>query len=527
MGKTYKVFFLLFLMLFSTQLVFGQEFNKNIIGYYTSWSVYVRDYHVPDIHADKINYINYAFANIDNVNGIIILGDPYADIEKWYPGDSWDPDSLRGSFHRLQILKAANPHLKTLISIGGWTWSTYFSNIALTEDSREIFAASCVDFIQEYEFDGIDIDWEYPVSGGLPTNIYRPEDKENFTLLLAELRVQLDQAGDYLLTIAAPASSIIQENLEIDQIHQYMDWINVMTYDFHGPWGDPQSDPVTNFNTPLFIASDDPLGEPYHSYFNLSAAIQGYLDAGVPAEKLNPGLAFYGRGYSGVPDVNNGLYQTYWGPANAGTWENGVFDYWDLEQNYININGYTAYWHNEAKVPWLYNPNTQTMISYDNPQSIEEKGNYLNSMNLGGAMFWEFSADKYAVLLNTIYETIIDTTLTSTDEYNSVDNPLQVVLYGNFPNPFNPSTTIYFETTSLRQGYAGQAELMENMELIIYNLKGQKIKTFPINTSTHTLINTVIWDGTDENNKSVSSGIYFYKLKCSNYTSTKKMILMK
>lgn len=514
MRKSYEIFFSLVLLLLCTQIVLGQEFNKNIIGYYTSWSVYVRDYHVPDIPADKINYINYAFANISNAAGTIILGDPYADIEKWYPGDSQDPDSLRGSFHRLQILKAENPHVKTFISIGGWTWSTYFSNIALTEDSREIFAASCVDFIQEYEFDGADIDWEYPVSGGLSSNIYRPEDKENFTLLLAELRSQLDQSGDYLLTIAAPASPVIMENIEIDLIHQYLDWINVMTYDFHGPWGDPQADPVTHFNTPLYVASDDPLVEPYHSYFNLSAAIEGYLDEGVPLEKLNPGLAFYGRGYSGVPNVNNGLYQTYWGPANVGTWENGVFDYWDLNWNYINTNGYTSYWNDETKTPWVYNPNTQTMISYDDPQSIEEKGNYINSMDLGGAMFWEFSADKYAVLLNTVYEVLNDTTGTSINN-DLITNDFKLT---NYPNPFNPTTIISFSLT---------AKDAKNATLEIYNLKGQKIKTFSNLQITQFTNQQIIWNGKDDNNKKVSSGVYFYKMKAGNYLSTKKMILLK
>ena len=126
-----KLILLFFAIILISQNLLAQKFNKNIVGYYTSWSVYVRDYHVPDIPADKINYINYAFANIDHEAGTIMLGDTYADIDKWYPGDSWDPDSLRGSFHQLQILKAANPHIKTLISVGGWTWSTYFSDIAV------------------------------------------------------------------------------------------------------------------------------------------------------------------------------------------------------------------------------------------------------------------------------------------------------------------------------------------------------------------------------------------------------------
>ncbi len=386
------------------EITVAQVFDRNIIGYYTSWSIYVRDYHVQDIPAGQINAINYASANISG--GEIVLGDYYADIDIFYPGDSWDPDSLRGCFHQLQLLKAQHPHLMTLISVGGWTWSHYFSDVALTEASRSQFAASCVAFIQEYGFDGVDLDWEYPVSGGLPTNIYRPEDRENFTLLLAELRTQLDAAGDFLLTIAAPASPLIMENIEIDLIHPYLDWINIMTYDFHGPWsGD--SDPVTGFNAALYPADENPVPEPYWSGFNLDAAVQAYQDLGVPSEKINPGLPFYGRAFGGVGAENNGLYQPYWGVAPDGTWENGVYDYWHLAEDYINQNGYSRYFHEEALVPWLYNPNTQIMISYDDSTSISTKCQYILDNDLGGAMFWEFSGDRNGFLLSTVYEDLI------------------------------------------------------------------------------------------------------------------------
>ena len=484
MRKTTFSFFIVSILLALVQSSYGQQFNKNIIGYFTSWSVYVRDYHVPDIPADKINYINYAFANIDNTTGTIILGDAYADIDKFYPGDSWDPDSLRGSFHQLQILKANNPHLKTFISIGGWTWSTYFSDIALTQQSRETFAESCVEFIQEYEFDGVDIDWEYPVSGGLESNIYRPEDKQNFTLLLAELRNQLDNAGDYLLTIAAPSSPLIQDNIEIDLIHQYLDWINIMTYDFHGPWSGV-SDPVTNFNSPLYMVEDDPTPEPYYSSFNMSAAVQGYFNQGVPLDKLNASLAFYGRGFGGVPNVNNGLFQTYTGPASGGTWEAGVFDYWDLAQNYIDLNGYVSYWNDEAKVPWIYNPNTQKMISYDNSQSMEIKVNYIKSMDLGGTMFWEFSGDRYGVLLNTVYETINSTTSTIENQNNW--NELSI-----YPNPLNTSATITYP----------------NSENKVYNLTLTNINGKTVRKINHITDNKIVIE-----KGSLPSGIYFIELK--------------
>ena len=389
----------------------AQVLERNIIGYYTSWSIYVRDYHVPDIPADEITHINYAFANISNSAGTIVLGDWYADIDRYYPGDSWEPDSLRGCFHQLLILKAQNPELKTFISVGGWTWSVYFSNIALTEQSRRIFAISCAEFVDQYGFDGVDIDWEYPVGGGEPGNIYRPEDKENYTLLLAEIRDQLDSLEiennqEYLLTIAAPASLMIIENLEVDLIHQYLDWINIMSYDFHGPWGHVQ-DSLTNFNTPLFISPENPVPEPYYSSFNLNAAVEAYIALGVPLEKINPGLAFYGRGFGNVVNNNNGLFVDYQGPAPVGTWENGVFDFWDLKQNYIDLNGYTSFRHEYAQVPWIFNPSAQIMISYDDSLSISRKGEYIDSVGLGGVMLWEFSGDRNGVLLSSIYNELL------------------------------------------------------------------------------------------------------------------------
>jgi len=115
-----------------------------IIGYYPAWAVYARDYHVPEIPADLLTHINYAFLNIDS-EGNCILGDSYAEIDKFYPGDTWDAGALRGSFHRLQLLKESHPHLKVLLSIGGWTWSSEFSRVAATAESRARFARSCTD----------------------------------------------------------------------------------------------------------------------------------------------------------------------------------------------------------------------------------------------------------------------------------------------------------------------------------------------------------------------------------------------
>lgn len=370
--------------------------GKKIVAYYPGWATYGRNYQVMDIDASKITHINYAFANVQN--GEVVLGDSYADTDKFFPGDCWDPGCKRGNFNQLQKLKQQHPHLKLMISVGGWTWSGNFSDAALTDASRTKFADSAVRFIRTWGFDGVDIDWEYPVSGGLQNG--RPEDKRNFTLLMQKLREKLDAAGredgkNYLLTIASGAGPNYLQNTEMGQVVQYLDWVNIMTYDFHGAW-----EQKSNHNAPLYKDPADPF--PDKDFFNVAAAVDGHLQAGVPASKLVMGLPFYGRGWTGCSTNGNGQYQSCTGAAQ-GTWEAGVFDFSDLEAKYINKNGYTRYWNSTAKVPYLFNPSNGTFISYDDAESMGHKLNFLKSKGLAGAMFWELSADRNKTLLNKVY----------------------------------------------------------------------------------------------------------------------------
>jgi chitinase len=279
---------------------------SRIIGYFPSWAVYARDYHVSEIPGELLTHINYAFLNISE-QGECIPGDAYAEIDRFYPGDSWDQGALRGSFHQLRLLKEAHPHIQTLLSIGGWTWSSQFSAVASTAESRARFARSCADIMEQYGFDGLDVDWEYPGGGGL----YRgtPEETENFTLLLADMRAELDARGDHLLTIAAPAGLARIAAIQVDEIHRQLDWINVMTCDVHGAW-----ETTTGFNAPMARAPGDNAPD-----FNVSAAIAAWLDGGTPPDKLTVGVPFYGRGWTGVAAGDaNGLFQPATGAA-AGT----------------------------------------------------------------------------------------------------------------------------------------------------------------------------------------------------------------
>lgn len=356
------------------------------VGYYTSWSTY-SNYQVSQIDASKLTHVNYAFANI-SADGKIALGDSWADIEKPFLGDSAD-QPFKGNFYQLSKLKLQYPNLKTLISVGGWTWSERFSDVSLTEQSRTIFADSLLQFILKYNFNGVDLDWEYPVGGGEPDNINRPEDKQNFTLLLKKIRETFDAQSamdgkEYLLTIAGGAGSSYAENTQLSLIQQYVDYIQLMTYDIHGSW-----DSLTGLNAPLFR---DPNSK-FFSEWSVQDAVRTYLNNGVQANKLVMGVPFYGRIYNQVYPLNSGLYQSFAGGGSA-------LSYSTIETNYLNQNGFIRYWQSDSKVPWLFN-GTQ-FISYDDEESIGYKTDYIKSMGLGGAMMWELSQDPNRVLITKI-----------------------------------------------------------------------------------------------------------------------------
>ncbi len=345
--------------------------TNRVVGYYAAWAAYSG--YTPDkVDASKLTHINYSFANISS-DLKVTLG--YPDIDA-------------SNFNKLNALKQTNPNLKTLISIGGWSWSGKFSDVALTEESRTTFADSCVNFIVQYGFDGIDLDWEYPVSGGLSTNIKRPEDKQNFTLLLKKLREQLTARGiidgkQYLLTIAGGAGSWYLNNIELSKLQQYLDYANLMTYDIHGSW-----DSYTDFNAPLYNNSD---ASPQYKW-SVDSSVNAWLNAGIPAEKLVVGIPFYGYIYNSVKNENNGLYQIFSGASSIA--------YSTIVSKYLNTSGYVRYFHQQSMVPWLFNGST--FISYEDEQSIGLKAEYIKSKGLGGAAIWELSQDSNGTLLGAI-----------------------------------------------------------------------------------------------------------------------------
>jgi chitinase len=372
-----SIFFLLITLIafFGPLLAESEEYK--VVGYYPNWGIYRTPSFKPnDINFDLVTHINYAFAKVD-VAGNIHLFDSWADVE--YRSD-WNTEKpYWGNFQQLTEIKKRHPHIKTLISIGGWTLSDTFSSLAENPRARANFAESAIKFCKQYGFDGIDIDWEYP---GFAEHSGRSQDKENFTLLLAELREAAKAENPSLLvTIAAPAGPFHYKNIEVEEIHPYLDWINLMTYDLHGPWGDSDNR-ITNHHSPLFPPAAG------SADLSVYTAVQYYLTQGVPAKKLVIGMPLYGRVFAN----SNGLHTPYKGAGSGTTQEAGMRFFYDIKQNLLNTYGY--FWDEQAQVPYLYNSQNKEFVTYENEESLRIKSKFIKQLGLGGAMVWELGLDN-------------------------------------------------------------------------------------------------------------------------------------
>ena len=343
--------------------------DTTVVGYYAGWSAY-QGYRTSDIPAELLTHINYAFAVIDPDSGVLTLGDPKLD-EK--------------NLAALRALRTEHPHLKLLLSAGGWDDSARFSDVAATAASRSTFARSCAELLSAHSLDGIDLDWEYPVSGGAPGTVHRPQDRQNFTLLLRAVRQALDRQGqrdgrDYQLTVAGAAGTWYLDNIQPAAVAEIVDHIFLMAYDIHGPW-----DSYADFNAPLYPPSSP---APHHQSC-VSGSAAAYLEQGVPADKLVLGMPLYGYRYNGVR--GEGLYSLFTSARSI--------PYDALVETYLSDPAYRQFYHTEARVPYLRG--RDSFLSYDDPRSIAEKAALAQELDLQGIGFWELSQDRTAVLIES------------------------------------------------------------------------------------------------------------------------------
>ncbi|WP_331770696.1 glycoside hydrolase family 18 chitinase (plasmid) [Embleya sp. NBC_00888] len=425
------------------------------VGYFVQWGIYGRAYTMKSLDtsgaAAKLTHLNYAFSNIDPtnltcMNGVTRAtlpgpqdpnqgdgaGDSWADYERSVgagesvngTADTWN-QPLAGSYNQLLQLKAKYPKLKSLISIGGWTYSKYFSDAAKTDASRQKFVKSCVDMylkgnlpvtngrggtgVAAGVFDGFDIDWEWPGSEGHAGNHISTADKNNLTLLMAEFRRQMEAltattGKKYLLTAFTPADPgkidagwDITTNDGTPGVFDYMDFANVQGYDFHGSGSDNSWEPNrTGDQGNLYVDA----GDPYPTKFSVESTVQYYLDQGVDPRKLVLGLAFYGRGWQQVTD---GGAHGEWQAANGAApgqfpEEAGTRGYANLIASVPNL---TVYHDEQSVSTYGYTGNNGQWWTFDDSWSIGKKTAWLRTKNLLGAMLWEMSGDT-GVLMTAV-----------------------------------------------------------------------------------------------------------------------------
>jgi chitinase len=386
----------------------AEDGRKVVGGYFEEWSIYFANFNIANLQAngvaDRLTHLNYAFGGVNSTG--CFIADSWADYQTPYLPTITGPYTgpLYGNFAALQQLKQLHPNLKVLISLAG---AAAFSAAAATDASRQAFVSSCIDLFINGNlapgisaagvFDGIDVDWEFPSAA----------DKPNVTLLMREFRKQLNALGrtnhqHYLLTMFGPAGEQNFSNIELAKVGRTLDFYNVQGYDFHGTW-----ETSTNHASPLFDSPQDP---DRADNFYLDYTVNGFLKAGVPARKLVLGIPLYGRGWTGVPNINHGLYQTSTAPAPFDPADYlqtpGVETYLSLST--ATSNGYKSHFDPKRIAVWLYNDATQTFWSYDDPKTVQLKTIYINGRGLGGAFVWAVKDDDAnATLIRTMANGLI------------------------------------------------------------------------------------------------------------------------
>lgn len=374
--KISKVFAFTLLFILTLNYVGNAQHHQKyfIVGYVGAFG---QPIDVNAIDAKKMTHINYAFVNC--IDSMAVFDNP--------KNDTTNLKLLNG-------LKKINPDLKVLISIGGGTRSRFFSDAVLTPTSRRLFAKSSIDIVRRFDLDGIDVDWEYPGQRGGNNNVFREVDQENFTLMWKELRRQLNQLGQvtgkkYVLSGAFNVSKAYTDHVNLEDVVKYMDFINLMTYDFSGP------NRTIGHSTNLYG---------YGSLGPRSAdkGIQDYIRMGVPPGKLLIGAILGSRSYRATTKENQGIGFPRARLPQGVTIPGGGFT--TLKDSLINKHGYKRYWDKEAQAPYLFNSNNLNFITYDDEESVKLKCQYAKDHHLAGIFFWQYFRDPKEYLLKVMYK---------------------------------------------------------------------------------------------------------------------------
>ncbi|PHH50887.1 Endochitinase 1 [Ceratocystis fimbriata CBS 114723] len=358
--------------------------------YFTNWGIYGANYQPANLPAEKITRVLYSFADISS-NGTVISSDSYADLEKHYAGDSWNDSGKNayGCIKQLYLQKKKHRHMKLLLSIGGWTYSSKFAPVATKPEGRAEFCSSALTLVKDWGFDGIDIDWEYPKN---------KVETQAYVDLVKECRKQFDayaakHANNYhfQITIASPAGPANISDLNLPAMDKYVDAWHLMAYDYAGAW-----DKTSGHQANVHMSKTNPTS----TKFSTDTAVNLYLNHSISADKLVLGFPLYGRSFTGT----DGPGKPYTG-LGQGTLEKGIWLYKDLPRT-----GASEHYDANIMATWSYDNSTKEMVSYDNVRSAKEKTKWMLAKGLGGAVYWEASGDKNGTssIVSTVAESMGD-----------------------------------------------------------------------------------------------------------------------
>jgi chitinase len=392
--------------------------GKILGGYFEEWSIYYAGYNIANLQqngvAGKLTHLLYAFANVTTSPApACTLADTWADYQDPYlpsvSGAAY-PGPLYGNFAAIQQLEQLHPKLNVLISIGGASAANTaaFSAAASTAAGRQALASSCISLFVQGNiasgitapglFDGVNIDWEFPTAS----------DTQHFSELLQEFRKQLSQLSattgkKYILSFDGPAGAQNYVNIDLPQAASFVDFITIDGYNYAGSW-----DTQTNDASSLY---DSPLDPDFGQGLDINDTVYAYLEAGVPPSKYTMGVPLYGAGWTGVPNIDHGLYQNSTGPSPVPL-ANGTGLCPDTSGNtpgcdvlltaglatystLVNLaaNGYAKYIDPVRIAAWLYNPASGTFYTYDDLYTASQKMSYINTEGLGGAYVWALKDD--------------------------------------------------------------------------------------------------------------------------------------
>ncbi len=284
---------------------------------------------------------------------------------------------------KLVGLKKRNPHLKIMLSLGGWGGCATCSDVFSTKRSRREFAKSVKKINNYFETDGLDLDWEYPAISGFPDHRFSPDDKKNFTALVIKIRKKLGKKSE-LSFAAGGFKKFIDNSIEWEKVMKKVDRVNLMSYDLVSGFST-----VTGHHTPLYSTTQNPE--------SVDHGVKLLQQKGVPEKKIVIGAAFYGRIFENVKDSTMGLYQQ--GKFKVGISRKNFHDMLSADS------GFVSHWDSTAQASWSYNPEKNLFVTYDNERSVGLKTKYVIDKGLGGIMFWQLRDDPYEDgLLEAIYD---------------------------------------------------------------------------------------------------------------------------